>query len=254
MVRISLKFVSIFVIILFLMLVSFFVDLLVRDRIKRLKGFSRITSISSRVGLRVLGVKVKVKNHELYRGDSNYLIVSNHLSYVDIFIISSLIPSVFIANSELLKEFPLGTITRYGGGVFIERRSRSKLSKEIEMISDILKSGLNVVLFPEGTTSNGERLLPFKTPFLTTAIKSGVDILLICLKYRRIDDRDIDIENRDSVFYYGSMSFFNHFFRLLSLRSVDVELILIEKIEPKLGLSRKELANLAYNTISLVYQ
>jgi len=197
-----------------------------------------------------------VRNHEkISGGGKNYLIVSNHLSYIDIFVISSMMPSIFIASvDEVEDKFPLGTIAKFGGSVFIERRSRASLSEEIEKIAELLRDGLNVVLFPEGTTSNGERVLSFKTPFLTPAIKSNIDILPICIKYSKIDGDPVNDKNRDLVFYYGDMTFFSHFFRVLSIRSIEIEVIGLENIKINPSLSRKEVANLAFDSINIAYR
>ncbi len=138
--------------------------------------------------------------------------------------------------------------------MFIERRSRAHLSKEVEVISEMLKEGFNLVLFPEGTTSNGDCVLPFKVPFLTSAIRSKVDILPICLKYTDINGENVSSKNRDSVFYYGGMAFFKHFLKFLSLKSVDAELIGLENIKVSSDFARKELVKLAFISIDAAYQ
>ncbi|HEX3035653.1 MAG TPA: lysophospholipid acyltransferase family protein [Thermodesulfobacteriota bacterium] len=185
------------------LLVSLLSDMLVRNRRKKLVYFLKTTSFFSNVVLKVLGIKVKVRNYErLSKTDESCLIVSNHLSYIDVLIISSVIPPVFIASiDEVRDRFLVGTVAKFGGSVFVERRNRAYLSQEIKVISDLLNEGFNVVLFPEGSTSNGERVLSFKSSFIAPAIKSNVDILPICLKYLRINGESINPENRDLVFY-----------------------------------------------------
>jgi lyso-ornithine lipid O-acyltransferase len=216
--------------------------------------FSKTASWYMGLLLLAFGVRVDYRNIDnLTRNDKNFLIVSNHLSYIDVFIIFSLVPSVFVANSELNEEFLLGRLTAYAGGVFVERRNRTKLSKEIDLISDLLNEGFNVVLFPEGTTSNGNGVLPFKNPFITAAIRSNVDLVPVCVKYRRIDGEDINFTNRDDIYYYGDAKFFDHALRLLSHKTVDAEMFELEKIEVKPEHTRKELSNLAYNIISSAY-
>lgn len=256
MIRRFVKASLVIIVVLSSVLVAFLTDIFVTNQRRKLVCFSKITSFFSQAMLKVLGARVDVRNYEnLSRGDKNYLIVSNHLSYIDIFVISSVIPSIFIASvDEVEDKFPLGTIARFGGSVFIERRSRARLSEEIEIISDMLRDGLNVVLFPEGTTSNGERVLSFKTPFLTPAIKSNIDILPICIKYLKIDGEGVNDKNRDFVFYYGDMSFFGHFLKILSLKSIEIELIRLENLKINPNLSRKEVANLAFDSINIAYQ
>ena len=245
--------VVVFIVVSFL-IISFIADKLIANRRRKLLFFSKNASWYTGLLLLAFGVRVDYRNIDnLTRNDKNFLIVSNHLSYIDVFIIFSLVPSVFVANSELNEEFLLGRLTGYAGGVFVERRNRTKLSKEIDLISDLLNEGFNVVLFPEGTTSNGNGVLPFKNPFITAAIRSNVDVVPVCVKYRRIDGEDINFTNRDDVYYYGDAKFFDHALRLLSHKTVDAEMFELEKIEVKPEHTRKELSNLAYNIISSAY-
>lgn len=255
LIRILVKGPIFFLIVIGFFVVSFIADLLVRDRKKKLITFSHIASFSAKISLIVLGVKVRLKNMDRYKKtDLNYMIVCNHLSYVDIFVIYTAIPSVFIANSELEEEFPLGAITRYAGGIFVERRNRSRLLQDMNNISDVLELGLNTVLFPEATTSNGESILPFKAPFLKSAITTNKDVLPLCINYTKVNGVSINRENRDFIFYYEQeVAFFEHFFRLLTRKSVDVDLEALEEIEVNPSMTRKELSQIAYEKISSSY-
>ncbi|MGB2692077.1 MAG: lysophospholipid acyltransferase family protein [Thermodesulfobacteriota bacterium] len=195
-----------------------------------------------------------MKNLDKYkRVNKNYMVVCNHLSYLDIFVIYSVLPSVFVANSELEEEFPLGAVTKYGGGIFVERRNRSRLIDDMDNISSVLDMGLNIVLFPEGTTSDGEAVTAFKAPFLKSAINTGANVLPLCINYNKIDGRPLDKENKNLIFYYGSITFFEHFFRLLKLKSIDVELEALEEIKVNPKMTRKELSQIAYDKISSAY-
>jgi 1-acyl-sn-glycerol-3-phosphate acyltransferase len=182
------------------------------------------------------------------------LILSNHLSYVDIFVISSFFPVSFIASvDEVKSDLLLGKATELSGGYFVERRNRSGLRTDIESISEILELGTNVALFPEGTTSNGDRVLPFKTPLLSIAEKAGVEILPLCIKYTGIDGEALTEKNRDLIYYYGDMKFFDHLFKLLSVGYVEAELKVLDKIDPRTASSRKEMAKSVYDLINSAY-
>ncbi len=243
-----------FIIVITFFLISFIADLIIRDRKKKLITFSQITSFYAKMLLILLGIKVNLKNLDKYiKADQNYMIVCNHLSYIDIFVLYSVLPAVFVANSELEEEFPLGSITAYAGGIFVERRNRSRLLDDMNKISDVLNMGLDIVLFPESTTSNGESVLPFKAPFLKSAINAGKNVLPLCINYRKINGAPVDNENRDFVFYYGSISFFAHLFRLLTVKSIDVDLEALEEIEVNPDMTRKELSQTAYERISGSY-
>ncbi len=254
LIRQPIKILLFFLIVVTFLLISFITDLIVRDRKKKLISFSRIASFSGKVCLMLFGVKVNLKNLNRYkRANKNYMIVCNHLSYLDIFVIYSVLPSVFIANSELEEEFPFGAVTKYGGGIFVERRNRSRLLGDMDNISSVLNMGLNIVLFPEGTTSDGQAVTAFKAPFLKSAINTGTDVLPLCINYKRINGESLDERSKDLIFYYGSITFFEHFFRLLKLKNIDVELEALEEIEVNTKMTRKELSQIAYDKISSAY-
>jgi len=254
LIRQPIKILFFFLIVVTFLLISFITDLIVRDRKKKLISFSRIASFSGKVCLMLFGVKVNLKNLNRYkRANKNYMIVCNHLSYLDIFVIYSVLPSVFIANSELEEEFPLGAVTKYGGGIFVERRNRSRLLGDMDNISSVLNMGLNIVLFPEGTTSDGQAVTAFKAPFLKSAINTGTDVLPLCINYKRINGESLDEKSKDLIFYYGSITFFEHFFRLLKLKNIEVELEALEEIEVNPKMTRKELSQIAYDKINSAY-
>jgi 1-acyl-sn-glycerol-3-phosphate acyltransferase len=204
---------------------------------------------------KALGIRVSLQSrgHGI-RSEKSVLILSNHLSYVDIFVISSFFPVSFIASvDEVKSDLLLGKATELSGGYFVERRNRSGLRTDIESISEILELGTNVALFPEGTTSNGDRVLPFKTPLLSIAEKAGVEILPLCIKYTGIDGEALTEKNRDLIYYYGDMKFFDHLFKLLSVGYVEAELKVLDKIDPRTASSRKEMAKSVYDLINSAY-
>jgi len=214
----------------------------------------RNTSFFSRPALRLLGVRICSKHVERLHGEmSSRLVVSNHLSYVDILVISSLMPSVFVTSMEMKNTFLLGILSKFGGSIFIDRRNISGIKKEIEMIAQVLGHGFTVAFFPEGTTSNGEYVQPFKNSLFESAIKSQCDILPLCLRYTKVNNRLITINSRDSIYYYGDATFFGHFPRLLALRSVDLEVHPLETIRVHEHDTRKDLAARAYSAINMAY-
>jgi lyso-ornithine lipid O-acyltransferase len=226
-----------------------------RDNKRKVSWSTRAMSFHAILMNKALDIKVSLTNGgNAARGDKKYLILSNHLSYLDVFVIASIFPASFIASIDEVKDaFLLGKMTELSGGFFVERRSRAGLRAEIESITEIAKMGINIALFPEGTTSDGTQVFPFKTPLLSIAEKAGVEILPICVKYRRINGQKITERNKDTVYYYGDMKFFDHLFKLLPVKSVEVELTVLDKIDPRFATSRKELANLVYDMISSAF-
>ncbi|MCA9809113.1 MAG: 1-acyl-sn-glycerol-3-phosphate acyltransferase, partial [Candidatus Dadabacteria bacterium] len=163
-------------------------------------------------------------------------------------------PASFIASVDEVREmFLLGRITALSGGYFVERRNRSTLRTDIDEIADILRCGVNVALFPEGTTSTGEKVLPFKTPLINAAEKAGVEVLPICIKYMKINGEDIGPGNRDLVYFYGDMEFFSHVGKLLKVKGIDVEVTILEPLSVLSTGSRKDLSDNVYSAISSEY-
>src|SRR6185437_308568 len=99
------------------------------------------------------------------------LLVSNHLSYVDILIISSITPAIFVAKREVSGWPVFGPLARMGGTLFVDRGRRTLVGKTTDEIQSALDQGALVVLFPEGTSSNGQTVLPFKSSLLEPATR-----------------------------------------------------------------------------------
>lgn len=249
-----LKILAFLVLVVTFLTISFAIDLVLRDRARKLGYFSKLSSFYMALALRVVGVSVSLKNADiLKKREHGCFILCNHLSYLDVFTIFSTIPATFVANSELEKAFLLGTIIKYSGGIFVERKSRAKLLDDMRRIEDLLKMGLNVVLFPEGTTSDGTRVMPFKTSLLGAVEGSDALVLPLCIKYRFINGKKVTPQNGHLVYYYEEITFFAHFFRLLGLRSISAELTELEPFRASRGMSRKEMADIAHDRISAAY-
>lgn len=232
-------------------ILSFVISLLpVGERARRAMRARNASSFSRRA-LTVFGVRMHVKHGErLHQHAGARLIVSNHLSYIDVLVIASLMPSVFITSVELQHTLLLGSLARLGGSLFVERRKPSGLKKEIEAITRVLGQGFSVVLFPEGTTSNGERVLPFKNSLFDAAARARADILPLCLRYVGVNGGRLTPHNRDTVYYYGGTTFPQHLPKLLRLKSIDVEVVPLPSIKVHDHHSRKDLAAEAHQAIS----
>ena len=214
---------------------------------------TRVTSFFARLVLSVFRIRVHgARAGSLTGGHRGRLIIANHVSYVDVLVLSSLLPSVFITSVELGDTLLLGPLARFGGSLFVERRKRSGVKREIEEIARVLEQGFNVVLFPEGTTSNGERVLSFKKSLFDSAVRVHAEVLPVCLRYTKINGEPISAHNRNSIFYYGGVTFRAHFPKFLMLKSVEVEVTPLKSIRPQLH-TRGELATAAHEAISATY-
>jgi 1-acyl-sn-glycerol-3-phosphate acyltransferase len=146
---------------------------------------------------------------------SRGLLVANHLGYLDIMVLSAMHPCVFVAKQEV-RSWPLfGLMAKLSGTVFVDRaRTTAAHSTNAEM-SNALAQGAVVVLFPEGTSSDGSKVLPFRPALFDAATKAGANVVSAHISY---DVADGSAAN--DVCYWGEMSFFPHLLRLLSRHQI----------------------------------
>ena len=143
------------------------------------------------------------------------LLVCNHLSYVDILVLSSLTPALFVAKSEV-KSWPVfGWFARLAGTVFANREKRTQAGQTADEIEVALRSGVLVILFPEGTSSDGQSVLPFKSSLLAPAARQTHPLHAACINYELADGNV-----GGDVCYWGEMTLLPHLINLLSKRRV----------------------------------
>jgi 1-acyl-sn-glycerol-3-phosphate acyltransferase len=124
---------------------------------------------------------------DLALNESGCLLVANHISWLDIFVLNAIHPSQFIAKSEV-RDWPLiGWLSRRCGTIFIERALRQNASAINRRVSLLLKQGACIGLFPEGTTTDGKQVGHFHSALLQPAIDAGTKICPIALRYQNKD-------------------------------------------------------------------
>lgn len=143
------------------------------------------------------------------------LLISNHLSYLDILVLSSLTPAVFVSRHDVRYWPVFGQFAVLAGTVFVDRARRFQVGQTNDEITEALNQGALVVVFPEGTSSNGETILPFKSSLLEPATHPEWPLAVGWIHYE-IDDGDAGEE----VCYWGNHTFFPHMLNLLRKRRV----------------------------------
>lgn len=205
--------------------------LIFRDPTVRRRKLVTLVQKYAQLGLWILGFKVHYEwgDFDPHAG-RNYFVVCNHLSYLDVLVIAAQFPSVFVTSREIQETPFLGWITDLGGCAYVERRNKLKLPQEIVEIADIIRSGVNVVIFPEATSTSGEMILPFKRPLFACAIKAKVPVLPLCINYTHIDSQPVTAANHKGVCWYGDMSFAPHLLEVCAHKRVDVKLTFLPTI------------------------
>ncbi len=147
---------------------------------------------------------------------SSGLLVCNHLSYLDILVLASVAPCVFVAKREV-KHWPVfGWFAKLAGTVFVHREQRMQAGQTVDKIETALRTGALVVLFPEGTSSGGESILPFKSSLLASAARQTYPLAAGFLRYE-LGDGDVSEE----VCYWKDMTLVPHLINLCSKRAVQ---------------------------------
>lgn len=211
-----------------------------RDPVRRSKYFAKNVNRYVRIALWIFNARVHAKN--VPPEDRNFLFVGNHLGFMDIFVLASVRPALFITSVEMKNTPVLGQFCEMGGCFFVERRSRSRIHHEINQIREGLLKGLDIVLYPEGTSGHGAHLLPFKKSLLTTAAGTGVKIKPVVLNYRSINGEPISHKYREHVCWYGDIPFHTPMIKLLSSKSLEIELEFLDEVEVQSEEERREVA------------
>ena len=176
----------------------------------------------------VLGIKVKLVNGELIEKGQNYFIVGNHLSYLDVILVGCKKPGLFVGKKEV-KYWPLlGQLAWLGGTIFVDRSKQGPTANRpyIGQIANYLQKGLTILVFPEGTSSNGEGVLPFKKAIFSSPILAETPILPITLRYTSVNKQPFSPENCDLVTWHSDMTFVDHFWGVLNLKGFEVEVVI----------------------------
>lgn len=225
-----------------------------RDPIKARHRATRFTSTMCRVFLKTLNIKVSVEGAEKLakmRKDS-YLMVANHSSYTDILVLSSMENLVFITSVEMGSNPVLGDITRLGGSLYTDRKKPVSLPKEIERFSDTIRKGFKVVLFPEGTSTDGRSLKDFRASLFQVAIGAQATILPVCISYQSVDGQPFGDANRDTICWYGDMDFVPHFIGLLN-HQIEARVTVLDPIPFDPNTSRAELSERTRDLLLTTY-
>lgn len=233
------------------LLKSFVIHILTTDPKIRRRRFSLNVHNSSKKCLSALNVELKV-NHSLPL-DRCFLIVSNHLGYLDIFALASSTPTLFVTSIEM-KETPfLGLLTEMAGCTYVERRSRDNIKNEIKDIAATLNEGFNVVIFPEGRSTNGEKVQPFKKSLLMACAESEANIMPAVANFRFINGEPMQDKFRDWVCWYDDMAFVSSVWNASQIKHCLLTLDFLDEIKVNSNSDHREIASLAQTQIESKY-
>lgn len=206
--------------------------MVLRGKWRRVRWSNRILTAYARWGLAVLSVKVRYLGLENLASVENGLFVGNHLSYLDVLVIHARVPACFVTSVEIRETPVLGQVCQMAGCLFVERRNKNNIHNEVSEIAEGLRTGLNVAIFPEATSTNGEQILRFRRPLYVAAIDAKKPVVPMCLNYHTVGGKPINRQTRDMVCWYGEMDFVSHLWALAGSGGVVADLIFTSPIYP----------------------
>jgi len=202
-----------------------------------------------RVMCRLIGLKVRA--HGRLSRDRPLLLVSNHISWKDILVLGSVADVVFIAKSEVRSWPVLGWLARLQRSVFVEREVRRKTGAQISEVSGRLAAGEVVVLFAEGTTSDGNRVMPFNSSLFGAASaalphtpEGKVYIQPVSVAYVGIHGMPMGRYHRPVAGWPGDVALGPHLLRVIRGGALDVDVVFSDAVEFDAASDRKKTARL----------
>tara|TARA_A100001037_G_scaffold289346_1_gene300995 strand:+ start:182 stop:1138 length:957 start_codon:yes stop_codon:yes gene_type:complete len=209
----------------------------------RLPLSKRIPLWYHRICCRLLGIRLEVFGRR--SRDRPTLFVANHTSYLDIPIYGALIPGSFVAKTEVANWPMFGLLAKLQRSVFVDRRVRTS-HIQATALGKRLEAGDSMILFPEGTSDDGNHILPFKSALLSVAEFSvnekPLTIQPVSLTYSRVDGVPIGRHLRPYYAWYGDMDLLNHAADLVGLGRLTVTVSFHEPVTIEQFESRKALA------------
>ncbi|MBZ8133725.1 1-acyl-sn-glycerol-3-phosphate acyltransferase [Afifella sp. IM 167] len=178
------------------------------------------------------------------------LLLSNHISWLDISVLSAIAPVSFIAKKEVA-DWPLfGLFAKLQRSVFIDREKRHSTGRATDEIAERLHAGDVMVLFPEGTSSDGNHVLPFRSAILGAAQRgmlgeNPATLQPVAIAYTRMLGMPLGRQHRPWVAWFGDLDLLPHLAKLLSRGGIDVHVAFLPPVEIGAGSDRKAAARAA---------
>ncbi len=152
------------------------------------------------------------------------LLVANHVSWVDIFVINALAPSSFIAKDDIARWPLIGTLVGRVGTLFLERGKRHAVHRALTVVAEQLRAGRRVAVFPEGTTGSGDVLQPFHANLIEAAVKADAPLLPIGLRYRGLNGERLSGEGGVIDYVGPRIGFLGSVWRITGASGVVAEI------------------------------
>ncbi len=207
-------------------------------------------SVARLVGLEVRVIGAPAADRAARPGGRAVIYVCNHASWLDIPALGGTLRACFVAKDEVAGWPIVGTIARLGRTVFVSR-SRQGIERERQQMQDKLAGGDDLILFPEGTSSDGSRVLPFHSSFFAAAYGDARPLIQpVSLVYDRLAGLPVGRSSRTVFSWFGDMELAPHVWRLAQWRGKRVSLLFHAPIDPADYAGRKALSQATWQVVA----
>lgn len=199
---------------------------------------------------RLIGLSVRVIGQPATNAGRSVVYVANHSSWLDIPVLGGQLDGCFVAKSEVSRWPLVGAIARLGRTVFVSRNRGATLNERDSMRGRLAR-GDNLILFPEGTTSDGSRVMPFRSTFFAIAEGEHPPLIQpVSVAYDRLAGLPTGRASRPLFAWYGDMDLATHYWRLAQYRGLRATVLLHTPIDPANYPNRKALARAVWATVA----
>ncbi len=174
---------------------------------------------------KILGVRLRIIGAPPQQPS---LFISNHVSWLDIPILSATHPVSFIAKKEVATWPFFGQLSKLQRSVFVDRERRSKTATSRNEISERVKAGDTVVLFPEGTSHDGRNVLPFKSSLLGAVDRADIPVVPLAICYRNVSGMPLTSRQRPRYAWYGDMDLVPHLWAMVQAGNITVDVVFLD--------------------------
>jgi 1-acyl-sn-glycerol-3-phosphate acyltransferase len=210
----------------------------------RLPQRRTLPMVVHRVCIKIIGAKIIVRGKPVRGG--GVIFAANHNGYADISVIGGLLQASFVAKAEVASWPIFGWCAKLSGCVFVDRRARFAM-KQAQELKERLKAGDSIIMFPEGTSTDGSRVLRFRSSLFSAAeIEMGgapVTVQPVSIAYTRLDGIPVGRHLRPFLAWYGDMDMAGHLWQLCGIGRVTAEVTFHDPVTIADFPSRKALAS-----------
>jgi 1-acyl-sn-glycerol-3-phosphate acyltransferase len=202
---------------------------------------------------RALGVRIRCHGRPARPGPVLYVV--NHLSWADIPVLGARLNASFVAKSEVAGWGPVGWLASFARTVYVAREARTRASAQADELAQRLRAGNSIILFPEGTNSDGTTVLPFKSSlFAVVGSVPGLRVQPVSLAYTHINGLPVTRRQLPDIAWVGDTALAPHAMGFSGLGRVTAEILFHDPIDPADFADRKALARHCHALILAGYR